>query len=209
MRKIRDEQPDLFEKIKNLPKKARSGFKKEQIEEDQLVTFFRIGKLKKFYINESGKSSEITFFDAVKELECKPNTDRAKIPGDEYFHLLQTNKTRFELDTTVGDEDIKGSGGRSNAKYIENRMKDKSFKNFKGFTDSNDEFINGVKEMLAQGTIAKKTAQLIKNELEKTTDPLQVLYILEKHIRFVATEGAKNAKKFQKREVILSGYITK
>ena len=49
----------------------------------------------------------------------------------------------------------------------------------------------------------------LKNELEKTTDPLQVLHILEKHIRFVAIEGAKNAKKFQKREVILSGYITK
>jgi superfamily II DNA or RNA helicase/HKD family nuclease len=208
MRKIRDEQPDLFEKIKNLPKKARSGFKKEKLDADQLVTFFRIGKLKKFYINESGKSGEITFFDAVKELECKPDTKRANIPN-EYYHLLQTNKTRFELDTTVGDEETKGSGGRSNAKYIENRLKDKSFKNFKGFTDSNDEFINGVKEMLAQGTIAKKTAQLIKNELEKTTDPLQVLHILEKHIRFVAIEGAKNAKKFQKREVILSGYITK
>nr|MCU0337852.1 hypothetical protein [Sediminibacterium sp.] len=96
-----------------------------------------------------------------------------------------------------------------NAKYIETRLKDKSFKNFKGFTDSNDEFLNGVREMLAQGTIAKKTAQLIKTELEKTTDPLQILYILEKHIRYVAIEGAQNAKKFQKREVILSGYLVK
>jgi len=208
MRKIRDDQPDLFEKIKNLPKKARSGFKKHDLEDDTLVTFFRIGKLKKFYINQSEKSNEITFFDAVKELECNPDTKRANIPN-EYYHLLQSNKTCFELDTTVGDESTKGSGGRSNAKYIETRLKDKSFKNFKGFTDSNDEFINGVKEMLAQGTIAKKTAQLIKNELEKTTDPLQVLHILEKNIRFVAIEGAKNAKKFQKREVILSGYITK
>ena len=43
----------------------------------------------------------------------------------------------------------------------------------------------------------------------KTTDPLQVLHILEKRIRFVAIEGAKNVKKFQKREVILSEYITK
>jgi len=34
-----------------------------------------------------------------------------------------------------------------------------------------------------------------------------VLHIFEKHIRFVAIEGVKNAKKFQKREVILSGYI--
>jgi hypothetical protein len=88
-------------------------------------------------------------------------------------------------------------------------LKDKSFKNFKGFTDSNDEFLNGVHEMLAQGTIAKKTAQSIKTELEKTTDPLQILYILEKHIRYVAIEGVQNAKNFQKREVILSGYLIK
>jgi SNF2 family DNA or RNA helicase len=208
MRKIRDDQPELFDKIKNLPKKARSGFQKTTIDCDQLVTFFRIGKLKKFYINENGNSSEITFFDAVKELECKPDTKRAKIPNG-YFHLLQTNKTRFELDTTVGDEQTKGSGGRSNAKYIEARLKDKSFKNFKGFTDSNDEFLNNVKDMLTQGTIAKKTSQLIKNELEKTTDPLQMLHILEKHIRYVASEGTQNSRKFQKREVILSGYLTK
>lgn len=208
MRKIRDEQPELFEKIKNLPKKARSGFQKENLVNDALVTFFRIGKLKKFYINQNGKSGEITFFDAVKELECKPETKRANIPN-EYYHLLQTNKTRFELDTTVGDEPIKGSGGRSNAKYIEARLKDKSFKNFKGFTDSNDEFLNAVREMLSQGTIAKKTAQLIKIELEKTTDPLQILHILEKHIRNIAIEETQNTKKFQKREVILSGYITK
>ncbi len=208
MRKIRDEQPELFEKIKNLPKKARSGFQKPNIESDQLVTFFRIGKLKKFYLNQNGQSNEITFFDAVRELECSPNVMRANIPAA-YYHLLETNKKRFELDTTTGDEPSQGSGGRSNAKYIETRLKDKSFKNFKGFTDSNDEFLNGVKDMLAQGTMAKKTAQLIKAELEKTADPLQMLHILEKHVRFVAIEGAQNTKKFQKREVILSGYLIK
>lgn len=208
IRKIRDEQPELFETIKNLPKKARSGFQKSTIESDQLVTFFRIGRLKKFYVNENGKSKEITFFDAVKELECTPDTKRAQIPN-EYYHLLQTNKARFELDTTTSDEPTKTGGGRSNAKYIETRLKDKSFRNFKGFTDSNDDFLNRVKDMLTQGTIAKKTAQLIKNELEKTTDPLQILHILEKHIRFVVIEGMQNAKKFQKREIILSGYLIK
>ncbi len=135
------------------------------------MTFFRIGKLKKFYLNQEGTASEITFFDAVNELECKPNTDRVKFT-DDYYHYLQTNKTRFELDTTIGDEPTKGSGGRSNAKYIESRIKDRLFKNFKGFTEPDEEFISGVKEMLQQGTIAKKTAQLIKQELEKTIDPL-------------------------------------
>jgi superfamily II DNA or RNA helicase/HKD family nuclease len=209
MRKLRDDHPILFEKIKNLPKKARSGFKKENLDNDVLLTFFRIGKLKKFYINQNGKSSEITFFDSVKELECNQDTPRAIIPKD-YFHLLQINKSRFELDIIAGgDEPFKGSGGRSNAKYIETRLKDKSFKNFKGFTDSNDEFLNGVREMLVHGTIAKKTAQLIKTELEKTTDPLQILHILEKYIRYVAIEGTQNTKKYQKREVILSGYLIK
>jgi len=208
MRKIRDEQPELFEKIKNLPKKARSGFQKEKLEYDALVTFFRIGKLKKFYFNQMGKSNEVTFFDAVRELECKPETNRANIPND-YYHLLQTNKTRFELDTTVGDEDSSGSSGRSNAKYIETRLKDKYFKNYKGFTDYDDDFINGVKEMLAQGTIAKKTSQSVKKELEKTLDPLEILSILRKYIRSVAVDGNNDTKKFQKREVILSGYLIK
>ena len=94
-------------------------------------SFFAIGKLKKFYINVSGKSGEITFFDAVKELEGKPDTKRANIPNA-YYHLLQTNKTRFELDTTVCVEDTKGSAGRSNAKYVENWLKDKHLKILKG-----------------------------------------------------------------------------
>lgn len=208
MRKIRDENPDLFEKIKNLPKKARSGFQKAVLEQDTLITFFRIGKLKKFYSNLKANSIEITFFDAVKELECKPDTKRADIPND-YYHLLQMNKIRFELDSTVGDEEQKSVGGRSNAKYIETRLKDKSFKSFKGFTDYDDEFVNGVRDMLTQGTLAKKTTQSIKNDLEKTLDPLETLNILRKYIRLISIEGNNEAKKFQKREVILSGYLVK
>ncbi|MCD6556679.1 MAG: hypothetical protein J7K64_05735 [Bacteroidales bacterium] len=206
MRKIRDENPDLFAKIKELPKKARSGFKKENINNNQLITFFRIGKLKKFYLNNTGKSAEITFFDAVNSLECSPLTKRAKIPED-YYHLLQTNKVKFELDTTIGDEPKKSAGGRSNMKYIDDRLKDNSFKNYKGFTDSDDEFIQSVKNMLQLGTMAKKTARDIKKELERTLEPLEMLNILRKHIRTTAIENSNTKKVLQKREVILSGYL--
>lgn len=206
MRKIRDKDPDFFKKIKKLPKKARSGFVKKEIEDKQLITFFRIGKLKRFYINQSGKSLEITFFDAVNALECTPLTKRAKVPED-YFQLLHTNKARFELDTTLADEPKGSPGGRSNIKYIENRLKDKHFKNCKTFTDSDDEFIEGVKQMIANGTIAKRTAQLIKKELEKTIDPHEMVNILRKHIRTVAIENNDSNNHFQKREVILSGYL--
>jgi superfamily II DNA/RNA helicase len=208
MRKIRDENPELFQKIKNLPKKARSGFKKSKIESNQLLTFFRIGKLKKFYVNKNGSLNEITFFDAVYNLECTPLTKRAKIPKD-YYHLLQTNRARFELDTTIGDEPKKTPGGRSNVKYIEQRLKDEKIKKFKGFTDSDDEFLESVKNILLLGTMAKRTARDIKNELERTIDPLETINILRKHIRATAIENSTAKKAFQKREVILSGYLIK
>ena len=208
MRSIRDNNPELFEKVKKLPKKARSGRKTSTVNQDQLVTFFRLGKLKKFYQNQGVKAEEITFFDAVNLLECSLDTKRTSIPSEQYFHMLNINKVRFEMDTTQGEED-KVKGGASNVKYIDKRMKQPSFRRYKGFTDSDEEFILGVKQMIQQGLMAKKTAQKIKRELEKEDDPLQMLYILQRNIRSVAVEEIQNGKAPIAREVILSGYLLK
>jgi len=208
MRNIRDNDPDLFDRIKKLPKKARSGRKAGEIDYDRLITFFRLGKLKKFYQNQNGTSEEITFFDSVNLLECAENCKRASIPMEKYFNMLVTNKARFEMDTTQDDEG-KTSGGTSNVKYIDKRMKEPSFRKYKGFTDTDEEFILGVKQMIQQGLMAKKTAQKIKKELEKEDDPLQMLYSLQRHIRSVAVEEIQNSKSPLSREVILSGYLIK
>lgn len=120
MRDIRDNNPDLFDRIKNLPKKARSGFKDETLNEEELITFFRLGRLKKFYHNRKGKAEEITFFDAVDLLECEKDTSRANISSKKYFDMLGINKAKFEMDTTQNSEEKKSRGGRSNVQYIEN-----------------------------------------------------------------------------------------
>lgn len=207
MRKIRDEQPGLFEKIKRLPKKARSGRLTDTVEANQLVTFFRIGKLKKFYLNQQGSSGEITFFEAARLLECTPDTPRHPIPPD-YYHLLETNKQSFQQDTLQETEPAENrSGGRSNLGYIEKRLKDKAFKNCPKFTDADDEFLDGIQKMMAHGTIAQKVARNIKKELERTLDPLEMITILRKHIRVVDDpERSNKAALTAKREVILSGY---
>jgi ERCC4-related helicase len=207
LRALRDEQPDLFEKIKRLPKKARSGRCVEGLSTDQLVSFFRIGPLKKFYCHQSGASSEITFFEAVNLLECAPKTPREQIPSD-YYHWLEINKQRFAQDA-VQDEDspAAGSGGQSNVAYIEKRLKDKLIRNCQKFTDADEEFLENVRKMIAQGIMAKRTAQTIKKEFEKTLDPLELLAILRKHIRSV-DDGNTQPRKFgsARREIILSGY---
>ncbi|MFQ5561403.1 MAG: hypothetical protein ACE5FU_12590 [Nitrospinota bacterium] len=207
MRKLRDENPEVFEKIKRLPKKARTGSPLKTGANKQFLTFFRIGKLKKFYLNRNGKSTEITFFDAASLTECDQKTPRLKIPED-YFHLLETNKQRFQEDAIQQQEPtIKNKGGRSNMKYIETRLKDKAFKACKKFTDSDEEFLTKVRNMLRQGTIAKKVAQNLKNEFEKTLDPLEMLASLRKHIRVTDEQiHNKTNPRSQKREVVLSVY---
>jgi len=208
MRNIRDEQPELFNKIKQLPKKARSGSRKQGLTADQLVTFFRLGKLKKFYRNQLGQSEEITFFDAAHLLECQPDTPREKVPSD-YYHLLETNKQRFQMDIMTDTDMEKGGSGRSNLGYIEKRLKDKAFKNCPKFTENDEEFLDGLRQMIAQGSIAKKISQKIKKELETTLEPLDILSILRKHIRSVEIVDTQNHHSMTKKEVILSGYQLK
>lgn len=209
IRDIRDNDPNLFDKIKRLPKKARSGFKVFGIDTNQLLTFFRTGMLKKFYQNKNGQVEEVTFFDAVKLLECEPKRKRAKIPK-EYFHLLGTNKAKYVADLTDAEVDAgRRKGGSSNINYILKRLKDKSFKHEKRFTEGDEEFIANVKRMIELGMIAKKTAQILKKEIEKELNPLNILKILRKNIQAVSVEPEKpgNIYANSKKEIILSGYI--
>ena len=206
MRSLRDENPELFEKIKRLPKKARSGLHVDGLDSDQLLTFFRIGALKKFYQSKDGKSAEITFFDAVKLLECEPNTPRAEIPQD-YFHRLEINRQRFTQDTIQEEEKVAAPGGRSNLAYIEKRLKDKAFRNCPKFTEADEAFLESIRHMIAQGLVAKKTAQRAKKALEATLDPLEMLGILRTHIRVIDSSGSVSGHTHaRRREVILSGY---
>lgn len=207
MRKLRDEQPDLFEKIKRLPKKARSGRKIDGNAANELITFFRLGPLKKFYLNRGGESSEVTFFEAANLLECAPDTPRHPIPAD-YYHWLETNKQRFAQDSLQEEDQVSGGGGRSNVSYIEKRLKDKVFRNCQKFTDTDEEFVDGVKRLISQGLMAKKTAQTIKSAFEKTLDPLEMVAIMRKHIRSIeaTTPNISVQPAGKQREIILSGY---
>lgn len=208
IRKLRDEQPELFEKIKRLPKKARSGHQVDKLLNNQLVTFFRIGLLKKFYFYSEGRSREITFFEAIKLLECKPETPKYTIPS-EYYHWLEINKNKFTEDNLKYDEPA-GKGGHSNINYIRQRLKTNSFRNCKKFTDDDEEFVKGVLQMLEQGLVAKKISKIIKNLFEKTFDPLELLAILRKYIPHI-DDGSNRASKNKKshREIILSAYQIK
>lgn len=61
IREIRDKDEELFIKIKNLPKKSRSG-KKYILEKEAVISFIKDGELKRTYISDKDfNSKELTF----------------------------------------------------------------------------------------------------------------------------------------------------
>jgi len=211
IRDIRDNQPALFEEIKNLPKKARSS-RQCDMKNDHLITFFRKGKLKKFFMSGGDGSRECTFFEAADILECDKDTKREKIPR-QFYPMLKDNKEQFRFVTSGENFEPKGSGGRgglSNERYVIIRLKAKELRKYQGFTDDDEDYIRLVLRGYEYGIIPKNTTKGIKKKIEKESNPLKVLAILKKsipnNILDLGRPGQPSVS--SKREVILSEYLT-
>jgi hypothetical protein len=209
LRDIRDTDPDLFKKIKLLPKKARSA-KSEDSSNDGLITFFRKGKLKKFIHTNGLQVEEKPFFDAVNIFKCEPNEKRKNVPK-EYYDYLMKNKSEFDQITLDEMDEAENSpGGMSNEKYVILRLKVKDFYECASLTDDDEDFINVLKEKYSEGIIPKNISKRIKQEIEKLTDPLKILGVLKREIPSRLL-GARNigigSFTISKREVILSEWL--
>jgi superfamily II DNA/RNA helicase len=131
IRGVRDENGELFERIKRLPKKARST---RQVPTDSVIvqrrpglsTYIRKGPLDKFFLAQSeGPSAEVDFFTTAKLLKPEDNRERRQAIGREFYDLLELNKKAF-IDVTVAE----GSDGiphrnSANDAYILKRLKAK------------------------------------------------------------------------------------
>ena len=209
IREIRDNEPDLFRKIKRLPKKARSA-KEMEGDTEQLITFFRKGKLKKFFIADEEASYELPFLDAVELFECDKGTPRSKIEST-YYSLLERNKAQFDL-IMSGDEmeaaPVRSS--RSSEGYVIRRLKAKDFRNYQKFTDEDEEYIRLVLSAYEDGIIPANTTKRIKKAIEREINPMKVLGILKRSIpgKLLGKQQNNKPSERARREVILSEYLT-
>jgi len=130
IRNIRDKTPDLFEKIKRLPKKARSG-KQYPIEKDTVLTFFRKGKLRKTFITDSESTRELDFFQTADILKSHPDEKREKL-GEKFYEYLDKNKKEFVLSTIEEISEFKPRGSKSSETKLIRIIK--AILKMKGFT---------------------------------------------------------------------------
>jgi superfamily II DNA/RNA helicase len=208
IRNVRDNDPDLFERIKRLPKKARTA-REYDSHSRGLLTYFRKGKLQKFYLSDDQKTEELDFFSAAKYLEVGKNTPRETM-GADYYDLLDKNKKAFALATTEEMPETKTKGGRDSASFVLKILKSNQIKHFKGYTEDDELYIRKVMGLIEDGGLPKQTAKTLVKELSKESNPLKILAKLKTNIApefFKEPIAESSAQTAGPREVILSEYL--
>lgn len=217
---IRDKNPELFEKIKRLPKKARSAkYSTDIIDinldipiQNSLLTFFRKGKLMKFFISDKNKTIELDFLTAVKILESSQDTKRAKLPLEDYYELLDKNKIAFS--DATNEEIVYTHRGSDNTTELLKILK-ATQQNSKQLTEDQQNYLKKVITKLKEGALPKKTVQKILKKIKELNteiqNPLKVIGILQQEISpsFFESHYSENyTQTTGKGEVILSLYLS-
>ena len=215
IRDIRDKDKELFEKIKNYPKKIKIGRKKENL--TGLITFFRKGYLKKFYISNDEESKEITFEDAIEYIRATKSEHSKKVNSD-YYDLLQKNKNCFEL---AEREDINNDvlkvnkKGSSNAKNVIKILKE-CLKLDNKFTDIEIDKIHKMINLLENGELPVRIIKEANKEMKKITGINGIAKFFKEFEKIIPnvyfiqeTKVETNKKKSNKKEkeIILSEYL--
>ena len=207
LRDLRDNQKEIYEKVKRLPKKARTARKYDE-NHNSVLTFFRKGKLRKIFWTRGDSVEEVDFFKAAEILEAEKNIKREKIGKDFYKHL-EANKKEFDAVFTEEGGELKSLGGRSHeAKMI--KVIKAIIKKSEKFTDDDEDYLQEVLILLKEGGIDKATIKRILKEIEGEINPLKILAKMRSNISPALFKGtmAKTAADISgPKEVILSEYL--
>jgi len=209
---LRDANPDMFDRIKRIPKKSRTA-RKYKDGGGRLLTYFKKGKLHKFYMaGKSGYPAELDFVTSAGIMEVKADMGKEKLGGD-FYELLDKNKAEFEYATSEDIPQSKGKGGRDSVTRILGILK--AIKDYRKYTDEQESYLLKVIKRLEEGGLPKQTAKTVYTELNENKSnitPLKIIAILKKNISEKLLEShfaEESADTSGIREVILSEYLIK
>ena len=159
--KVRDKDPKLYQRVKNLPRKARTArLAADPADAESLLTYFKEGELDKFYIS----GGEIPFVRAAIKLRADAKILSVPLPGN-YFDLLVANRAAFESETVESEPPSQKSGpARQLAPMLTAVMSDS------GLGQDAREFLAKVRERLNAGAIP---SGIVSKALKALKDPSQ------------------------------------
>ena len=206
LRTVRDNDPERFARIQKLPKKARTAWNPSEGPYG-LLTFFRRGALKQFFLGTPKAAHELTFFEAAEAFACVPDTPRTALP-DDFYDCLERNRTAFEQ-AVARDTPQGATGGLSNEEKVVRRLKSSAMRRHQRFTKADRQYITDVIRAFQDGIIPRHTTTRLKNALEEEPDSLRALQIVRAHVSkrlLDAHRMKREARATERREVIVSAY---
>jgi len=205
IRKIRDEEPDLFSSIKRLPRKARAGKRSPKVEDATTIGFIRQGALKTFFMSDADTCRQLTFMEAIGYIESEVDEPGIAI-GSAFFDQYDSNSAGFDAMLTeeeaVSTERPMVAG--NDAKVI--RLL-KAIKKDARLTDDQEEILEKLIFLWENGAIP---AKISKDVLKLTSPDTIALYfdILNLVPPVYLEERKKKQNKLDgEKQVILSCYM--
>lgn len=206
IRQIRDNDPSLFSRIKRLPKKAKAGKSSGIVSENSTIGFIRKGAMKTFF-QTGAKTKQLSFMEAIKLIEAKPDEKRVVIGSDFYIQYDSNNDAFDELLTsedTVTTEKAMVVG--NDAKII--RIL-KAIKNEPTLTDNQEEIINVLIKRWGNGEIPAGISKAVVKKSKVIRDPLELYYEILKLVpeSYLNEKNTHQDKVDGEKQVILSCYL--
>lgn len=206
LRELRDNDKELYERIKRLPRKARTA-KRYDIEHDSVITFFRLGKLRKVFQTKGEIVQEVDFFTAANVLKAQKNTKKERLQPDFYKHL-ERNKKAFNEVMTSAENIAKAPTGTSYESKLIKRIK--AIIKKPELTDEDEEYLQAVLDLIRDGGLPKAAMARIEKSIKDEINPLKILAKVRSGISpnlFQGTYSKTAVDIIGVREVVLSEYL--
>ena len=207
IRQVRDNDPQLFDQIKRLPKKAKAGKKSDLVEDSATIGFIRKGALKTFFLSNQEQTQQLTFMEAIKYIESNPDDEKISV-GHDFYDQFDRNSEAFD-DMLLEEETVsleKPMLAGNDAKVI--RLL-KAMRNEPRLTDDQMEKIDILISRWESGDIPAKVSKDVLRRSKVVSDILELYYEIMNVVPPVYFEE-KNRKQIQvegKKQVILSAYL--
>ena len=209
IRQIRDNDVNLFDKIKKLPKKAKTGRNSDKVKEDSTISFIRKGFIKSFFITGETETRQISFMDAVSYLKCEPDEPKLSV-GKKYFEHYDSNNGAFDESLTV-EEVITTSRpavAANDQKMI--RYLRALLQTIRTFTDDEEEKIKRMIEIWENGDVPSNDTKNILKSIKNVADGVEAYHKIVSQVDdkyFAGRKQVASRAEGEEKQVILSCYM--
>lgn len=181
LRKFKQQYPEQFKKIQNMPKRARVG-RKEKTRSDSTIAYLKNNKRDSFYYCHGESSfSELTFVEAARIFEAKVTEKPVSIHQNHYKHITLALQT-FRLEMFV-----KNLGDRALIKLGPNETRAIAFVaamlSFDFINEEEKKRINAARQAIRVGRFQKlprEINKLLKKVKEEKTNRVDQFHVLMK-----------------------------